>query len=479
MQKTLFKLLSTALPALFFSWSVGTGALAQNIANSTGEWCELGLVYQISYQPNWGDSHAIVADIVPGSPAHLQGVKVGDIIRTIDGKNTQQMSDEEITAALSNPAKGFLTLGLARFNKPDFTVNITKVCHPAGALDEKLIARAFNMYSLEDVVDRSFTLPLKHTIPTGKNFMDYKSFSFERGKGNTPIARDLAKQLTAKGLQEKTQGGDLIIRYDGAFGANQNLRPGSDANLNPEFKNYRYDARIGRMIEFPFLSINTPAFSGKNTLMFRTDIVEAKSGALVWSVSASELLNEPYSVEEYVAANAPLLLANFPFTRYLMNPTFISHDLLFRYTGISYDSGDLQVVKEVAKNSPAEKAGIRPGDRILAINGLPLGRSIDAMTKDYQSFIKDSWDFRDKSTIFPNTSGFRSCMYWQGGKQAEVAAMLQKPKYHSAFAYLFSHRPYISAQKIDEIVFDIDRGGTTASAIVKPILLNLGYVELK
>lgn len=479
MQKTLSHSIFSALLAFLISGTMGTEAFAQNVTNSTGEWCEIGLMYQISYQANWGDSHAIVADVIPGSPAHMQGIMVGDIIRSIDGKNTQQMSDEEITAFLSNPSKSFLTLGLSRFNKPDFKVSVQKVCHPSGALDEKLIARAFNMYSLEDVVDRSFTLPLKHSVPTDRKFLDYKTFSFEKGKGSSSIARDLAKQLTAKGLQEKTTGGDLLVRYEGSFGINENQRPGSDANLNPGFKNYRYDARYESVREFPFLSINTPAFSGKNALKFRADLIEAKSGKLIWSVSASELLNENYSPENYVAAYAPMMLANFPFTRYLMNPTFISHDLKLRYTGISYDAKDLQVVKEVAKGSPASKAGIRPGDRILAINGLPLDRSIDKMTNDYQAFLKASWDLRDKSSIFPNTSGFRSCMYWRTDKYSEVAAMLQNPKYHSAFAYLFSHRPYISSQQINEIVFDIDRNGETISALVTPVLLDLGYVELK
>ena len=465
--------------ALTFAASVGNQAFGQNTATPTGEWCELGMMYQISYQTNWGDSYAVVADVVPGSPAHLQGVKVGDVIKTINGKNTRQMSDEAITAALSNPEGGFLTLGLSRFNKPDFKVTIQKICHPSGALDEKLIARAFNMYSLEDVVDRSFTLPFKHTVPTNHDFMQYKTFSFEKGKGAGSVARDIAKQLTEKGLTEKTSGGDLIVGYTTSFGPNANLRPGSDANLNPDFKNYRYDARFEAVREFPFLSINTPAFSGKNALDVQISLVEAKTGTLVWAVSAHELLNGNYLPEDYVSAYAPMLMSNFPFTRYLMNPVFVSHDHKFRYTGLSYDSQDLQVVKEVAKGSPAEKAGIRVGDRILAINGLPLDRSIELMTKDYQTFLKDSWDFRDKSTIFPNTSGFRSCMYWRMDKYNEIAAMLQDPKYHSAFAYLFSHRPYVSAQEIPEIVFDIDRGGETVSALVTPILLNLGYLELK
>ena len=469
----------TAAFAALLSGSLSLSALGQNTAAATGEWCELGLLYQISYQANWGDSHAIVADVVPGSPAFMQGVKAGDIILTIDGRDTREMSDEEITAALSDPNKGFLTLGLARFNNPDLKVNITKVCHPSGALDEKLVARAFNMYSLEDVVDRSFTLPLKHNVPTAMDFLAYKSFSFESGAGSTPIARHLAKQLTAKGLLEKTVGGDLIVRYAGDFGANENLRPGSDANLNPDFKNYRYDARYDEVREFPFLSINTPAFSGLNALTLEIQIVEAKSGTLLWSVSARELLNTQYSPEDYVAAYAPMLLANFPFTRYLSNPTFIHHDHTFRYTGISYDAEDLQVVKEVIKDSPAYKAGIRVGDRIYAINGLPLDRSIDKMTEDYQKFLKDSWDMRDKGTLFPSTQGFRSSMYWKVDKYAEVATMLQDPKYHSAFAYLFSHRSYVSGQPIEEIVFDIDRGGESLSLLVKPILLNLDYLELR
>lgn len=480
MHKILYHTLFSALLLISGGEFVAPNLSAQVKASSmTGEWCEIGLVYQISYQANWGDSHAIVADVLPGSPAHLKGVKVGDIIKTIDGKNTEQMSDEEITAALSNPYKGFLTLGLARFNNPDFQVSFQKKCHLSGALDEKIVARAFNMYSLEDVVDRSFTLPLKHTVPTDHDFLNYKTFSFERGKGDSSMARNISRQLIAKGLHEKTSGGDLLVRYDGTFGANENLRSGSDANLSPAFKNYRYDARYDSFRPFPFLSINTPAFSGKNSLKVRIDLVEARTGALIWSVSSNELLNDSYTPEDYVAAFAPMLLSNFPFTRYLMNPTFVRHEMRYRYTGISFDSADLQVIKEVEKDSPAAKAGLRTGDRILAINGLPLDRSIDKMTSDYRSFLKDSWDFRDKNTLFPNTSGFRSCMYWRTDKYKEIANMLQSAKYHSAFAYLFSHRPYVSTQEITEIVFEIDRGGQRMSFLVTPVLLDLSYNELQ
>lgn len=441
--------------------------------------CDVGLLYQISYQPNWGDSHAVVVEVIPGGAAARAGIRVGDILLKIDGKDTYDLSEDAITGALLNPLKSSVTLEIARLGKPTQTVTLNKKCRPVEELDEGLMASAFSMYSLEDVSDRRFAMPFIHTLPTTRDFLSYSTFIIPQEQRRSPMARAIAKELERKGLTEVQTGGDLMVNIQGGVKPNSSYREGSDANLDPAFRNYRYDYSTERFEAFPFLSISAPAFSGKKRLVLDIELYDLKDNTKVWSVTARELLNQDYTPEQYVAAFAPLLMANFPFMRYIMNPSFVRHQNSYRYTGISYDADDLQIIRAVAPNSPAAKAGLHEGDRIKSINGLPLDSSVGKMTASYKDFIKASWDFRDENTRFPNDKGLQQCQYWRVDKYLQVAELLQQPKYQAAFSYLFSHRTYVHSPVIKELVFEIERNGEPLSALVTPELVTLNYTELR
>ncbi len=476
-QRRLLLLASVVLATLL----VGSESHAQKKTNFSAGMphCDVGLLYQISYQPNWGDSHAVVVEVIPGSMASRAGVRVGDILLTINGKETREMSEEAITNALLDPSAKSVTLEVARLGNESLPIKLTHECTPVDELDERLMASAFAMYSLEDVVDRRFTMPLIHTLPTMRDFMAYKTFTVLPDQRHTHLGRTIAKELRAKGLVEVNTGGDLMLNIRGEVTPNPSYREGSEANLDPNFRNYRYDYRTEWFEAFPFLSINAPAFSGKKRLRLEIELYDQKDNTLVWSVTARELLNTDYSPENYVDAFAPLLLANFPFMRYVMNPTFVRHQNTYRYTGISYDANDLQLIRAVAPNSPAAKAGLQEGDRIKSINGMPLDSDAEKMTKAYKDFIKASWRLRNPDTTFPNDRGLQQCRYWSVDKYLQVAELLQQPKYCAAFSYLFSHRTYINSPIIKEIVFEIERNGEPLSALVTPKLVTLNYTELK
>lgn len=464
---------------LLLAAALGYSSLFAQENTSLTTRCDIGLLYQISYQTNWGDSHAVVVEVLPGSPAAKAGIKVGDVLLKIDGSDTQKMEEEAITAALLNPLSSTVTLEIARLGHPSMTIKLTKECQSVESLDEGLMASAFGMYSLEDVSDRRFTMPFIHTLPTTRDFMAYTTFTIPQEQRNTTVARVIARELQKKGLKEVNTGASLMVSIRGGVEQNTAYREGSDANLDPSFRNYRYDYSTERFEDFPFLSINAPAFSGKQKMVLDIELLDLKDNTKVWSVTARELVNEDFSVERYVKAFGPLLFANFPFMRYVMNPTFVRHQNSYRYTGVSYDAKDLQIIRAIAPNSPAAKAGLREGDRIKTINGLPLKSSVSEMTKSYTDFIKASMDFRNPETRFPNDNGFQQCMYWQVDKYLQVADMIQQPKYNAAFAYLFSHRTYVHSPIIKEIVFEIERNGEPLSLLVTPELVTLNYTELK
>lgn len=437
--------------------------------------CEVGLLYQISYQPNWGDSHAIVVEVVPGSPAEKAGVRVGDVLKTINGQSTQKMSEEQINRALLNSSEGQVDLELANFGDAVRKVTLRKECYPVGALSEADLAQAFSMYSLEDVTARRFNMPFAYTVPEQRDFIQYKSFSFVNNTRVGEEAEQIKQTLQKKGLNYVEKGGDLLVSVRHSLEANPEYREGSSTGREENFRNYRMNTYTGEIQDFPFLSLNAPAFFGAYRLTLEVEIFDGKDNVKLWSGRATERINASYSTANYAKAFGPLLMANFPYLQYIMNPIYLIHRESYRYLGIHYDSNDLQLVVWVDKGSPADKVGVRPGDRITSINGLPLDSSVEKMSKAYKEFLNDTWDLRDESTIYPNSDGFKQNMYWDVSKYLKVAEKIQDSKYLSAFAYLFSHRTYINSPIIKDIVLEMSDG---SAILVTPQLRNRDYITL-
>ena len=60
----------------------------------------IGLEYQMSYNENWGANRPVILTVYPGSPADLADLHAGDIIETINGKETHLMEEEDIVKLL-------------------------------------------------------------------------------------------------------------------------------------------------------------------------------------------------------------------------------------------------------------------------------------------------------------------------------------------------------------------------------------------
>lgn len=465
-------------------------SLAQKADRSSSR-CDVGLLYQISYQESWGDSHAVVVEVIPHSPAAQAGIRPGDVILEVEGRDTQKLSEEVITGLILDPTKDSVRLTMRRVGTPSAEVTISKTCIPSSVLTEDLLAEAFGMYSLEDVTSRRFTMPFIYTLPTQRDFMKYSSFSFADNETRVkPGARAIAEQLKLKGLKEMTQGGQLKVVYTASLEENPNYRPGSEANLDPGFKNYLASYRDGEyhIDHYPFLSINTPSFSGKYRMTTEIQLIDSEDNTKVWSVTARELLNGQYDPDRYVTNFSYLMFANYPFVRYVMNPTYVLHRDQYLYTGVGYSMDNLRVISYIAPNSPAASAGLRVGDVVKSINGRPLDSSVDKMSSVYKNFLQKTWKYRAKSTVYPDDNGFRQCMYWDPMNYAEIASEFDKPAYLAAFSYLFAHNPYIistgdkmaaSGTQQASVIFEVERDGSTQPVMVTPKLMNFDYVELK
>lgn len=443
-----------------------------------GKRCDLGFKYQISYQESWGDSYAVVAEVVPEGPADQAGLRVGDVIISVNGKNTKAISEEELIVALGNVREGEVDFVIRRPNLTNHKLKLYKNCIPFNALSEAQMAESFSMYSLEDVSQREFTMPFRNYYPQKVDFGSYSTFSFPKATGLSEVEKLILSDLERKGYKYTAEGGDLQVQVRYALVENREHRPGEVEDVNAGLKNYRVDLGTMNMRTYPFLSINSPSFSGSHRLEVDIELYD-KSNNKVWGVSAREKLNSNYDPVDYFRSFTPLLLSNFPLAHYLTNPVYALKELSYRYTGIYFDAQDLRKVAWVDKGSPAEIAGVHIGDKIVAINGLPMHSSVADVTDAYLSFVKDSWEMRDEETIFPNASGLRNSMYWRVDKYLSVADMIQQPKYKAVFSYLFSHRTYVNSPIVKDIVVEVERDGEMVSILVQPELKQLDYLTFK
>lgn len=456
---------------------ISVGAFAQKLGE-VGTRCGVGFLYLISYQPNWSDSKAIVAEVMPGTPADKAGIKVGDILETVNGFKTQELSEEELTALLLNPTEGTVHLTISNFGYKDKPIEIRKNCVSVDAISEEVMARSFNLYSLEDVTERRFTMPFTYNLPAEVDFIKYTSFSMNTAKRLTAEEQSVKAALSRKGLKYMEKGGDLLVTVRSKVEENPNYRAGAESDVEVGMKNYRFNIEKHDMEVYPFLSINAPSFVGTHRLLVEVDIFDSATNTKIWSATARERLNKEYSTGRYMENFAGFMMSNFPFVRYLMNPTFVMHKNTYRSIGLYFDANDLQRILWVEKNSPAEKAGIQAGDRIITINGLPLDKSAKVMTDSYFSFVKRSMKLRDEETRYPSKDGVKNNQYWRMDKYNEVAKVMQEAKYKSAFSYLFSHRSYVHTPVIEDIVVEVKRGESTEAIRIKPELRKYDYMEL-
>ena len=138
---------------------------------------------------------------------------------------------------------------------------------------------------------------------------------------------------------------------------------------------------------------------------------------------------------------------------------------------------DLKTVVSVDPGSPAEKAGILPGDVVRNIQGKPFNhKSSGELTNGYRRFLSETMSLRDQNTRYTDAKGFENCMFWDVAKYPAVAkAIGNNRRYKSAFSYLFGFNQYIDWDTPKVINVDVIRRGKRISFAVTPQLLTVAY----
>lgn len=464
-----FTLIFIFLISIFGSW-----------AQNSEQTCNLGFTFTIGKNNNWGENEPVITSIVVGSPADRAGLKINDIILEVNGKGTYLKPYSTIMSWFAENDTE-MSISIRNFEKSFQTLIVPKDCRAKNAITEAQLSSVYAFYSLEDVQNRRFVMPVKTSSNPEAIFSNYQTFDFAPSDGQTQELDDrinaiFERALSQRGLKRDKEDPDFIIQTFYNY-QNNPLFKGTAESISKYQSTWRFDMRNNRMVKLPIYSpteavkIDDIAFEVEFGYRFfdRKFFTEGEP-SLMWESEIKERLKSNLGLEGYLEVNLPILLLQFPSSGNGNTGTFEVNHLKFNYTGIGYDMSDLKKIVSVDKDSPAYLAGIRPGDVIVKLQGLNFNFNSTAMTEGYRRFIAETMAFRDKETRYTDNNGFQECMFWDVAQYNNIANSIADKRYKAIFAYLFGFNQYIDWNTMSNVSFEVKRGKETLSFDVMPIV---------
>lgn len=443
------KILFTFLSLLIFSGNIQSQDYDKN--------CFFGFTFEVSDNPNWGYGELIITDIESGSPAELSGIKVNDIIMEINGKATYLRDNQTIAELLFGdmfaPTVNFTIRNMNTYFKE---YSLYRKCVTTNSVSEKDLSYIYSFYSLENTNERMFTLPIKVEPRKEVDFADYHTYDFQAdGNATSPIDKQIValidQNLQAKGLVRDTSDPDIVVQPYYNYGKNPAFTGLEEAKGDARM--WRYDSTKEQMVQLPIINSNN-----KNAVkdaqyiveygfsLYDRKYIDSTRLTQIWDCNIKEYLSSKYTFEEYVRIHTPLMLKSFPYTTPKSSVNYKVDFNKYNYTGMYFDADDLVTVKDVDYDSPAHKAGIRPGYVIKKIDNKKFEHTKESLSEGYRRFISETMVYRDPSTRFTNAGGYADCMFWDSGYHSDVIKAFNKAEYHTSFSYLYDFEKYVNAK---------------------------------
>ncbi|MDR1809138.1 MAG: DUF4136 domain-containing protein, partial [Prevotella sp.] len=414
--------------------------------------------------PNWGYGEPVILTVEPNSPAEAAGIKPGDIIMEINGAATYLRDYQTINSWFFDTSSSVATFTVRNLNTYFKEYELPRQCRPLNSIGESELASSFSFYSLEDTQERAFVLPLQITTNKEIDYSDYHTYSFIEDPNNatpldTRINADIDAVLTGIGLTRGAENADILIQTYYSYQPNTDYNPQAKT---PVQGSWRYDPEKKEMVFLPIISGDDLQAESKGQFILEFGIrffdkkyITPENPTLIWEASVKEYLTSHFPLEQYVPLHTPLMLMQFPYSTDKRTARYVVDKKAYYYSGLFFNADDLKTITAVERNSPAYRAGLRPGMVIDKINGEKFVYTKADLTNGYKRFFNDTMDFRDTQTRFTSATGFPDCMYWKPSEYDNVKAAFGKSIYASVFKYLYGFEKYIYGKPATKLVIDI------------------------
>jgi|GEM_PF-700270 hypothetical protein len=441
-----------------------------------------------------------------GTPADISGVKVGDKIFKIQGQAVSELPDP--TGFMKNVTDSWLKLGIHRIGNAELLeMDVPRVSIDLNSdqyrtegymfksidLRQKVSVTPDNydlekkksevteivnstpnpaMYEVYDVfggvgcdyrinADSKRDAIITMLSDDMRDMTKYLTFDFDFISTDDPLmekklASILEAQLISLGLKRSQDNPDLLIILSFYSGQKDQYVPPQQiisTKIKSVFNWYwgyipvpvTESKTQGGYTQMTYLSnINLKILDAK-------EIETSKTPPLVWSGSISQVSPEKIFLTDQAYEFFSMTMSQFPIV-WQQNADNYAYNH-YAYTGVIYDLENPEIIADVIPGSPAAKAGIKKGDKILNINGkTPTFNGIPQLGSWASAFayIFVFTKFKNGvASLFPNVSGEFS-KYKQNGSVIVNFDIKQNGKKTS-----------LGIKPEDKKVIYFDREGTT------------------
>lgn len=269
-----------------------------------------------------------------------------------------------------------------------------------------------------DIFDAMYDITVRAYPDPDRDLTQVKTLAFDRpGQQNYLLAKELVRQLTGllleRGYKIVEENPDVLVSLDFFIGRRDQYTPPNALQINLTGKSWPVGP-VGWASGGPTSSVpgqDKPSYFRVIRVYFLD--YSALSGGqelpqppLVWAAEA-ESEGSSGDLREVAPMMLAQLLSEFPRPSGRAMSRLIYQYKQYGVIGVTFDPGTM-VIREVQTGSPAEQAGLRPGDTILKVNnaGLPARFTADVGA-----------DAKKKDEVKEKLKPWFTAVVWAGGKE--------------------------------------------------------------